>query len=218
MRGPVPSRRLTHILDEFVDKRFVIFFVDFALNHLRGDIQRDAGKLALHIFERSASFNFNFVLRSVFYLLGEVCKLLADNPDYVRLIKDKAIAKTERLALLDGAFSGQIHPYLLNFMKLLCERGAFGEMAACQAEYISCYNEKHGIVPAKVFSAEALSDEQLARLKAALERTSGKHVTLDVHVDATLVGGMRVEMAGKSYDNTLESRMDHLRRVLAARS
>ena len=25
--------------------------------------------------------------------LGEVCKLLADNPDYVRLIKDKAIAK-----------------------------------------------------------------------------------------------------------------------------
>ena len=66
--------------------------------------------------------------------LGEVCKLLADNPDYVRLIKDKAIAKTERLALLDGAFSGQIHPYLLNFMKLLCERGAFGEMAACQAE------------------------------------------------------------------------------------
>ena len=130
--------------------------------------------------------------------LGEVCKLLADNPDYVRLIKDKAIAKTERLALLDGAFSGQIHSYLLNFMKLLCERGAFGEMAACQAEYISCYNEKHGIVPAKVFSAEALSDEQLARLKAALERTSGKHVTLDVHVDAALVGGMRVEMAGKS--------------------
>lgn len=136
----------------------------------------------------------------------------------MRLIKDKAIAKTERLALLDGAFSGQIHPYLLNFMKLLCERGAFGEMAACQAEYISCYNEKHGIVPAKVFSAEALSDEQLARLKAALERTSGKHVTLDVHVDAALVGGMHVEMAGKSYDNTLESRMDHLRRVLAARS
>ena len=51
--------------------------------------------------------------------LGEVCKLLADNPDYVRLIKDKAIAKTERLALLDGAFSGQIHPYLLNFICLL---------------------------------------------------------------------------------------------------
>ena len=55
--------------------------------------------------------------------LGEVCKLFADNPDYVRLIKDKAIAKTERLALLDGAFSGQIHPYLLNFFKILCSEG-----------------------------------------------------------------------------------------------
>ena len=154
-------------------------------------------------------------------LMGQVemvAEVLKENPEYLTLLSEPSVAKAERLSLIDEAFGEQVHPYLLNFMKLLCERGAFGEMAACQAEYISCYNEKHGIVPAKVFSAEALSDEQLARLKAALERTSGKHVTLDVHVDAALVGGMRVEMAGKSYDNTLESRMDHLRRVLAARS
>ncbi len=150
--------------------------------------------------------------------LDAVCNLLADNPDYVRLIRDKAIAKNERLSLLNGAFSGQVHPYLLNFMKLLCERGAFGEMPACRAEYISCYNDKHGIIPAKVISAEPLSDVQIARLKDALERKSGKHVTLDIHIDATLGGGLRVEMAGKCYDNTLESRMDHLRRALAARS
>ena len=62
--------------------------------------------------------------------MDAVCKLLVDNPDYVRLIKDKAIAKNERLSLLDHAFSGQVHPYLLNFMKLLCERSAFGEMPA----------------------------------------------------------------------------------------
>lgn len=83
--------------------------------------------------------------------LDEVCKLLADNPNYVRLIKDKAIAKAERLTLLDGAFGGRIHPYLLNFMKLLCERGAFGEMPACRAEYMSCYNNKHGIIRSKSF-------------------------------------------------------------------
>ena len=150
--------------------------------------------------------------------LDEVCKLLADNPNYVRLIKDKAIAKAERLTLLDGAFGGRIHPYLLNFMKLLCERGAFGEMPACRAEYISCYNDRHSIIPAKVISAEPLSDAQIARLKDALERKSGKHVTLDIHIDTALGGGLRVEMAGKCYDNTLESRMDHLRRALAARS
>lgn len=150
--------------------------------------------------------------------LDEVCKLLADNPDYVRLIKDQAIAKMERLSLLDGAFSGRLHPYLLNFMKLLCERGAFGEMPACRAEYVSCYNDKHGIVPAKVTSAEPLSETQIARLKEALERRSSKKVTLDIHIDAALGGGLRVEMAGKCYDNTLESRMDHLRRALAARS
>ena len=103
-------------------------------------------------------------------------------------------------------------------MKLLCERGAFGEMPACRAEYVSCYNNKHGIIPVKVTSAEPLSEAQTARLKEALERKSGKHVKLDLQIDAALGGGLRVEMAGKCYDNTLESRMDHLRRALAARS
>lgn len=46
-------------------------------------------------------------------------------------------------------------------MKLLVNE-ALAEMPACQAEYISCYNNKHGIIPAKVISAEPLSETQLA--------------------------------------------------------
>lgn len=120
--------------------------------------------------------------------------------------------------MLDGAFGGRIHPYLLNFMKLLCERGAFGEMPACRAEYVSCYNNKHGIIPVKVISAEPLSEAQTARLKEALERKTSKAVTLDIMSMCPWVAVCALEMAGKCYDNTLESRMDHLRRALAARS
>lgn len=104
--------------------------------------------------------------------LGEVCKLLADNPDYVRLIKDKAIAKTERLALLDGAFSGQIHPYLLNFMKLLCERGAFGEMAA---------PAKRSISPVTMKSMALFRPRYFPRRRSATSSLRGSRRRLNAH-------------------------------------
>ena len=53
------------------------------------------------------------VLRSIFQ----------DNPDYIRLLLEPSIPKKERLSLLDQAFSGELSLYLLNFLKLLLEKG-----------------------------------------------------------------------------------------------
>ena len=77
--------------------------------------------------------------------LDGVCHILKDNPMYMRLIRNKSIAKAERLSLLDQAFSGQVHSYMLNFMKLLCERDEFNGIFDCLEDYHHRYNEKYGI-------------------------------------------------------------------------
>lgn len=150
--------------------------------------------------------------------LQAVCALMHESPEYLRLISSRALVKAERLALLDEAFSGRVHPYLLNFMKILCERCAFDHLEGCRDAFVKDYNEKHGILPAKVISAQSLTDEQVRRLVAALEKKTGKTIVLSTKVDPSLISGMRVEIDGKRYDNTVASRMDHLRRALLARS
>ena len=150
--------------------------------------------------------------------LAAVCDLLAQNPEYVRLIESRAVSKAERLKLLDDAFHGRVEPYLLHFMKILCERGAFGQLPACRDAYVREYNESHGIVPAMAVSATPLSAEQQERLARALGEKTGKTIQLTVKVDPSLGGGLRVEMEGMRYDNTVASRMDHLRRALTAQS
>ena len=146
--------------------------------------------------------------------LGAVCALMRETPDYLRLIGSRALPKAERLSLLDEAFSGKVHPYLLNFMKILCERDAFGRIEGCRDAFVTDYNERHGVIPAKVVSATPLTAEQEKRLTAALEKKTGKTIVLTSRVDPSLVGGMRVEMDGKRYDNTVASKMEHLRRAL----
>ncbi len=50
-------------------------------------------------------------------------QLFRENPDYVKLLSEPSIPKEERTKLLDTAFGTEAERYLVNFLKLLCERG-----------------------------------------------------------------------------------------------
>ena len=72
--------------------------------------------------------------------LGEVCRLLRDEPDYVRLMSAPTVKKAQRLQLLEETFGGRVDDYLMNFMSILVENNTFEEMSACQEAYTALYN------------------------------------------------------------------------------
>ena len=67
--------------------------------------------------------------------LDEVQQLLKQNPDYLRLLSTPSIPKKERCGLLDEALRGQVHLYVLNFLKILCEKGTLRELPGCARAY-----------------------------------------------------------------------------------
>ena len=67
--------------------------------------------------------------------LDEAAKLIRDDPEYLRLLSTPSIPKKERCALLDEAFRGQVHLYVLNFLKILCENGTLRELPGCARAY-----------------------------------------------------------------------------------
>ncbi len=141
-------------------------------------------------------------------------QLFRENPDYVRLLSEPSIPKEERANLLEIAFGNEAERYLVNFLKLLCDRGILGDYAGCCEEYTRRYNADHNIATAVVTSAVALSDEQMAALKDKLEKISGKTVSLTQKKDPTVLAGLRVELEGKQLDGTVKSRLDGLSRKL----
>ena len=113
-------------------------------------------------------------------ILGEldgVTALLNGDAEYLHLLSIPSIPKKERCALLDEAFRGQVHLYVLNFMKLLCEKGALRELPGCARAYRLRYNEAHGILEATAVSAVPLTAEQTGRLHEKLEKLTGKTVS-----------------------------------------
>lgn len=143
--------------------------------------------------------------------LEAVAELLKENPDYVRITSSPSLTKQERRDLLDEAFRGRVHVYLLNFLKLLSEKGDVGELPGCAREFRSLYNEDNGILEVTCVSAVALTADQRERLTEKLHASTGKTIRLTQVVDPGCLGGLRVEYDGMTLDGTVAGRIGHIR-------
>ena len=79
--------------------------------------------------------------------LDEAVALFKASPEYLHLLSTPSIPKKERCGLLDEALRGQVHLYVLNFLKILCEKGTLRELSGCARAYRIRYNQAHGITP-----------------------------------------------------------------------
>lgn len=153
--------------------------------------------------------------REIHDALSAVAEIFRQNPDFVRLLGTHGVALEERFAVLDDVLKGRVHPYILNFMKILMERGIIGAFEACVQVYHRQYNQDFGLGEAHVTTAVPLSRANAEALRKRLEEISGKKITLIESVDPKLLGGVRVEMDGHRMDNTIQTRLEALRRSLA---
>ena len=135
-------------------------------------------------------------------------------PEFLRLLSAPNVSKAERCAVLDASFEGKVHPYVLNFLKLLTEKGYARHFADCCAAYRTHYNLDNGILPVRAVTAVPLNQAQTQKLTAKLSELTGKTVQLTNHVDPEILGGVRLDYDGKRLDDTVSHRLEAVRSLL----
>ena len=135
-------------------------------------------------------------------------------PEFLRLLSAPNVSKAERCAVLDASFEGKVHPYVLNFLKLLTEKGYARHFADCCAAYRTHYNLDNGILPVRAVTAVPLNQAQTQKLTAKLSELTGKTVQLTNLVDPEILGGVRLDYDGKRLDDTVSHRLEAVRSLL----
>ena len=135
-------------------------------------------------------------------------------PGFVYLLGTPSVSKEERCKILDDSFRGKVQPYVLNFMKILTEKGYLRHFSDCCKAYREQYNQDNGILPVVAVTAVSLSGEQAARLSDKLTRVTGKNIALANRVDPSCLGGVRLEFDGKQRDDTVAHRLSAIGNVL----
>ena len=150
--------------------------------------------------------------------IGEQLAVLQESfrqePEFIRLLSSPNLTKAERCQILDDSFRGKVHPYLLNFMKILTEKGYMRYFSDCCDAYTEHFDQDNGILRVTAVTAVAMSSEQEAKLKEKLSRTTGQEIVLRNRIDPRVYGGVRLDYDGQRLDDTVSHRMDAIRDLL----
>ena len=135
-------------------------------------------------------------------------------PGFLKLLSSPALTKDERCKILDDSFRGKVQPYVLNFMKILTEKGYLRHFSECCKMYRDQYNEDNGIVSVRAVTAVALTPEQHSKLLEKLQKVTGKKVELQSVVDPACMGGIRLDYDGKQVDGTVKNHLETIGALL----
>ena len=135
-------------------------------------------------------------------------------PDFVRLLSSPNLTKTERCQILDDSFRGKVHAYLLNFLKILTEKGYMRYFSDCCDAFTEHFDQDNGILRVNAVSAVELSTEQKDKLAQKLSRITGKEIALRTRIDPAVLGGIRLDYDGQRLDDTVSHRLDAIRDLL----
>ncbi len=146
--------------------------------------------------------------------LSTLVESFRQEPDFLRLLKSPNLSKEEKCQVIDRSFQQKCHPYVVNFLKILVEKGRISHFFDCFTAYREQYYCDHNILPVTAITAVAMRDTQLQRLGEKLTTLTGKQIALTNRVNAEVLGGVRLDYDGTRLDDTVAHRLSAIRTML----
>jgi F-type H+-transporting ATPase subunit delta len=101
-----------------------------------------------------------------------------------------------------------------NALRLLAQKRRLGALPLIARQLSRLADEDQNIVRAEVTTAGPASDDYLAKLRAELEKATGKKVTIAHKVDKALIGGVVTRIGDRVIDGSVKTRLQSFRETL----
>lgn len=105
-------------------------------------------------------------------------------------------------------------PIVRNFMNVLIDRKRVDQLAGIEKAYRGKVDDIKGITRGEVVSAAALTEEDLAKIRRALSKLSGKEVVVTTKVSPDLIGGIYAKVGDRVLDGTIRTQLNQLKESL----
>jgi F-type H+-transporting ATPase subunit delta len=147
--------------------------------------------------------------------LETVAAAVAANADLTRLVASPLVMPTKKAEVFEAILStANVSTTLRRFFKVVAEAGRLNLLADLHRSFSELVDERAGIVEAKVQSAQPLSEAQSQALVASLAARTGKTIRLSWSQDASLLGGLKVQVGSTVLDASLQGQLRQLRSQL----
>ena len=138
--------------------------------------------------------------------------LVTSSPDLTRLVRSPVFSAEEQAkalaAVLDKA---GITGIAANFLRVVAGNRRLFAIAQMIRGFNALVAKHKGEVTAQVTVAEALSDARLNDIRDALKQVTAKDVQVDVTVDPSIIGGLKVKLGSRMVDASLRTKLNSIK-------
>ncbi len=155
-------------------------------------------------------------------ILEEVDSLVTDvfrtDPRLEALLAGAAVGRRTRAEAIDKAFAGRASDTFQKFLHVLNDHDRLDLIKPIRSALHELHDERARRLHVIVHSAVALTDDFQNRIRAMVREQFQLEPVLDMRVDPSLLGGLKIRIGDKVYDATIRSRIENLRNQLIASS
>lgn len=148
--------------------------------------------------------------------MADLGELLAASADVSRVLSSHTLTVEERAGSIDRAFKGRVSDLLYRFLQVVNRKGRLAELPGIIRAFAKLYAEKRGIAEVDIHVPAPMGGDKLRQLADRIGSAIGKQVVPHEHVDAHLLGGLKLRIGDKLIDGSVATQLRLMRDKLVA--
>ncbi len=148
--------------------------------------------------------------------LDTVARAIDDSPELYERLVDISLPTSQRLKFVESEALTAASPTTRAALAMVIAGEGAGDLVEISRSVSSSAAERRSREVAEITVAQPIDDAERERLRKALERATGKSLDLKVHVDESVVGGVRARVGDTVIDGSVAARLAAVRTRLNA--
>ncbi|QDU32837.1 ATP synthase subunit delta [Poriferisphaera corsica] len=147
--------------------------------------------------------------------LNELAAVIEQEPDMMRIMRNLAISKREKAGFIERVFRGRFSDTMYKFLQVVNEKDRLVSLAGMVTAYDELLREKRNVVKVEAWVARELDSSEIDRVAQSIgESLGGKTVELELQVDESLIGGLKIRVGDKLIDASVSSQLNLMQQRL----
>ena len=142
-------------------------------------------------------------------------QIVSGSPELAVTLSDPGAATARRVKLVEDLLKGKAQPATLRLVEVALEGFGGRSFEFSLTRLVELAAAKRDREVAYVTVAKPLDDAEEERLSAKLSAIYGRQMSLKVHIDPKVLGGVSVQVGSDLYDGTILRRLNEAKQAFA---
>lgn len=178
----------------------------------RSEIELLSNRYAKAIFDAAkASSKLDIVAKDI----SKVAQTIKSNPDFAKTLASGAIVKDKMVEIFaDISANIKADSITKNFLSVIAENKRSSIIPQISEKLEGLILKDSNTIKAEIFSAKALNDNEISKVKDNLAKSTGKKIIAENKIEENIIGGLKVKFGSTLFDDSIATKLERLRQSL----